>query len=224
MARPSNPGDVVAPLLAYLRERFPLSSAHEALVRSMAVPITLARGGQLQRAGEIADQTCFVVKGLLRSYALDEDGHEHILRFAAEGWWLGDPESARKRTPTRIFFEAIEPSLVLRISHRDHERMMETIPGHAISYAKGIQSWGAARERWILGNLTGTAEERYREFLDTYPGIAARVPQRMIASYLGLAPETLSRVRRRFAKKSPPRPPRDGSRTRRPPPPGSGSD
>src|SRR5688572_6722499 len=104
----------------------------------MAVPIALARGEHLQRAGEIADQTCFVVTGLLRSYALDEDGHEHILRFAAEGWWLGDPESARKRMPTQVFFEAIEPSIVLRISHRDHERMMETIPGHAISYAKGI--------------------------------------------------------------------------------------
>jgi len=222
VARPSNPGDVVAPLLAYLRERFPLSPEHEALVRSMAVPITLARGEQLQRAGEIADQTCFVVKGLLRSYALDQDGHEHILRFAAEGWWLGDPESARKHTPTRVFFEAIEPSIVLRISRLDHERMMETIPGHAISYARGMQAWGAARERWILSNLTGTAKERYREFLDTYPDIAARVPQRMIASYLGLAPETLSRVRRRFAKKSPSH--GDGSRTRRPPRPGSGSD
>lgn len=224
MARPSIPADVVAPLLAYLRERFPLSEEHAGLVRSMAVPIALARGEQLQRAGEIADQTCFVVKGLLRSYALDEDGYEHILRFAAEGWWLGDPESARKREPTQVFFEAIEPSIVLRISRHDHERMMETIPGHAISYAKGMQAWGAARERWILGNLTATAEDRYREFLATYPQIAARVPQRMIASYLGLAPETLSRVRRRFAKKSPPRPPRDASQTRRRPPPGSGSD
>jgi CRP-like cAMP-binding protein len=100
-----------------------------------------------------------------------------------------------------MFFETIEPSVVLRITYRDHERMMERIPGYAIAFAKGMQRMAAARERWILGTLGDSAGERYREFLATYPAIAARVPQRMIASYLGLAPETLSRVRRQLAGK-----------------------
>lgn len=77
---------------------------------------------------------------------------------------------------------------------------MERIPGHAQSYAIGIQRLAAARERWILSALSETAEKRYRDFLATYSGIAARVPQHMIASYLGLAPETLSRVRRKLAR------------------------
>jgi len=179
--------------------RHPLSDEHAALVRSVAKPLKLARGQLLQRAGEIPEHSSFVVQGLLRAYVLEEDGREHILRFAAEGWWLGDPEHAHTRTPTSTFFEAIEPSLVLRISHRDHERMMESIPGHAIAYARGLQRLAAARERWILGSMSGTAEQRYREFLGAYPTFAARVPQRMIASYLGVAPETLSRVRRQLA-------------------------
>jgi CRP-like cAMP-binding protein len=200
-ASPVVPGDVVAPLLAYLRERYPLSEEHAAVVRAMVVPLTLGRGEFLQHAGDVAEDTSFVVKGLLRAYALDEDGREHVLRFAAEGWWLGDPESARTHTPSRLFFQAIEPSLVLRLSYRDNEQMMEMIPGHAMAFAKGVQGLQAARERWILSALSGTADEQYRDFLATYPGIASRVPLRMIASYLGLAPETLSRVRRRLARK-----------------------
>jgi CRP-like cAMP-binding protein len=198
------PGDAVAPLIAYLRERYPLSDEHAALVRSVAVPRTLEPGEHVQRAGDVAEHTSFVVKGLLRAYLLEEDGREHILRFAAEGWWLGDPESARTGVPSRMFFEAIEPSVVLSISYRDHERMMAAIPGHAAAFAQGMQRLAAARERWIIGTLSASAEERYREFLATYPAIAARVPQRMIASYLGLAPETLSRVRRQLANKPPP--------------------
>ena len=196
---------MVAPLLAYLRERHPLSDEHATLVRSMATPRALARGECLQRAGEVAHSTFFVVKGLLRAYVLEEEGREHILRFAAEGWWLGDPESARTGTPSKTFFEAIERSVVLRISYPDQERMMKTIPGHAAAFAQGMQRLAAARERWIIGTLSQPAEQRYREFLASYPAIAARIPQRMIASYLGLAPETLSRVRRQLASKPPPR-------------------
>lgn len=193
--------DFVAPLLNYLKERHPLSDEHAAWVRERVIPVKLKRGECLQRAGELAESTFFVVKGMLRSYVLEEDGHEHTLRFAAEGWWLGDPESARTRTPTQMFFEAIEPSAILRLSYRDHEWMMERIPGHAIAFAKGMQRMAASREQWILGTLTDTAEERYWQFLARYPDFAARVPQRMIASYLGLAPETLSRVRRQIIVK-----------------------
>ena len=179
-----------------------MSDEHAALVRSMVVPLELARGESLQRAGEVAKSTFFVVKGLLRAYVIEEDGREHILRFAPEGWWLGDPESARTQVASKVFIEAIEPSIALRLWYRDHERMMEAIPGHAIAFAQGMQRMAAARERWIIGTLSATAEERYRDFLAAYPAIAARVPQRMIASYLGLAPETLSRVRRQLATQS----------------------
>jgi CRP-like cAMP-binding protein len=192
--------DVIAPLLAYMRERMELSAEDAELVRSVAVPRGLARGEYVQRAGDNAVGTLFVAHGLLRSYLIDADGKEHILRFAPEGWWLGDARTAGTGTPSQLFFEALEPSRVALISWSDHDRLLATIPGHAIAFATGIQRLAAVRERWIIGSLSGTAEERYREFVATYPTIVSRVPQHMIASYLGLAPETVSRIRRRIAK------------------------
>jgi len=194
-----NSEDLVAPLIAYLRERHTLSDENAGLVRARVRPVQLARGDLVQRAGDVARNMTFVTKGILRSYVIDEDGREHVLRFAPEGWWLGDPDSARTGNPSLVFMEAIEPSRVLRLSYEDHEWMMQAIPGHAAAFARGVQRMVAARERWIVGTLSDSAEERYREFLETYPGIAVRVPLRMIASYLGITPETLSRVRRKLA-------------------------
>jgi CRP-like cAMP-binding protein len=133
---------------------------------------------------------------------IDEKGKEHIMLFAPENWWIGDMEGLIKRNePSRLFIEAIEDSDVLLSDSPGQQRLMEQFPEYAAQYRQGILRHHAAKDRRIIASLSSTAEERYRDFLKTYPTIAQRVPQRMVASYLGLTPETISRIRKQMPKK-----------------------
>jgi CRP-like cAMP-binding protein len=190
-------------LCRYLEARGTFSAAEMALVRATFVPRTLAAGGFLQRGGEPAKVAAFVTRGCLRSYVIDDDGKEHIVQFAPEEWWLGDSTSLATGAPSPYFIDAIEDSELLLIDPPGHLRLVGQIPGYAAGFQTGIQRHAAAKDRRIVGALAATADERYAEFLRQYPGIAARVPLRMLASYLGITPETLSRLRRAARRISP---------------------
>ena len=122
--------------------------------------------------------------------------------FAPENWWIGDYTSARNKTPSPYFIEALEDSDVLLSDYDSNEKMMKSFPKIMENYQAGLQKHAAAKDKRIVSSLTATAEERYEDFLKRYPSIALRVPQHMLASYLGITPETLSRIRKnRSAKK-----------------------
>jgi len=188
-------------LLEFLRARMPLTREREAMVRSVVRERRVKKGETLQRAGEVATHGHFVAAGLLRSFSIDDKGREHVLQFAPEGWWLTDVNSMRERTPSSYFIEALEDSDLVLIDAAGHARFMDDLPGYAAAYATGLQKMNAARERRLLDTLSATAEQRYLNFLETYPSIARRVTQHMLASYLGLTPETLSRLRGQLARK-----------------------
>jgi CRP-like cAMP-binding protein len=139
--------------------------------------------------------------GCLRSYVIDPKGKEHIIQFAPETWWLADATSLMTGTASPYFIDAIEDSELLRLAPRSHQMLVEKVPGYAASFRAGLQKHAAAKDLRIASTLQASAEERYVEFLDTYPSIAARVPQWMLASYLGVSPETLSRIRKGFARR-----------------------
>jgi CRP-like cAMP-binding protein len=183
-------------LRAYLRARAEISDAEFAAMEPRFVARTLASGGVLQRAGEPARWGAFVARGCLRRYALDEDGGEHVVQFAPEEWWMSDLESLASGGPARFFIDAIEASDVLLVTPRDHQRLLADVPGFAEAFRRGLETSTAAKDRRIADGLTLTAEERYVEFGRAYPSIAGRVPMKMLASYLGMTPETLSRIRR----------------------------
>src|SRR5262245_34910505 len=189
-----SPADAV---VAYMRERMKLDANHEALIRSVVVERRVAKSGFLQRAGEVAQHGYFVASGCLRNYSIDDAGIEHTLGFAPENWWLTDRTGGS--SPTVIFIQALEDSEVAQISMSGLERMMQGIPGYAAAYATGLTKVAAARDRRILAALSESAEQRYLSFMERFPGLAQRIPQHLIASYLGVTPETLSRVRRRLA-------------------------
>ncbi|MGH7725845.1 MAG: Crp/Fnr family transcriptional regulator [Candidatus Eiseniibacteriota bacterium] len=187
-------------LVDFLAKRMTLAPKHRALIRSLTHERALRRNQFLHRAGDqVKDQT-FVASGCLRRYVLDPKGKEHILQFAAEGWWLSDVESILDRTPSRFFVQAVVPTQLLVLHWSAHERLLREIPGFAEAYIMGLQRQSIARERRVIAALTAPPDERYHDFLRTYPSIAASVPQHMLASYLGIAPETLSRVRRRIGR------------------------
>jgi CRP-like cAMP-binding protein len=189
------------PLRAYLAARATFSDHEFAVMETVFVSRSLRAGEILQRAGERASWAAFVARGCLRSYVVDAKGKEHIVQFAPETWWLADVAGLMAGTPSQYFFDAVEDSDLLLIDPRSHERLVAQVPGYAVSFRTGFQKHAAAKDQRIVNVLSTSAEERYLEFLRTYPSIVSRVPQWMLASYLGMTPETLSRVRRSLARR-----------------------
>jgi CRP-like cAMP-binding protein len=188
-------------LRAYLEKRAAFTEDEFTFMEPLFLLRELPAGEFLQRGGEVATHAVFVAAGCLRSYVIDAKGKEHIVQFAPEDWWLADNTSLMAGTPSQYFYQAVEDSSLLLIDPPSHQRIIERIPGYAASFRTGLQRHAAAKDERIVSSLSASADERYQEFLRTYPSIALRVPQWMLASYLGVSPETLSRIRKSLSRK-----------------------
>ena len=188
-------------LFAYFERNFIVTAEDITLIKSVFLSKTIMKGEFLLREGEVPKYGAFVCKGFLRSYFIDNKGKEHIIQFAPENWWISAKPDGSQQAPSSVFIDAIEDSEILLIDRAGHITMMEKIPGYAALFLAGIQKRGEAKEKRIVHSLAATAEERYNDFLQTYPGIVQRVPQHMLASYLGVTPETVSRIRRKAMSK-----------------------
>lgn len=144
----------------------------------------------------------YVVKGAFRSYFIDDDGKEHTVQIAVEDWFVSDFYSYITQTPATLYVEALEDSFILQMKYKEIEALCGKI--HALSEYFRItteRAFAFSRKR-ALSNLSLSAEARYLEFLERYPGIVNRVPQKVIASYLGMSAEFLSKIRAQLAHKS----------------------
>lgn len=188
-------------LRTYLESRAAFTEGEFESIRPLFQPSPLRAGEFLQRAGEQAKYAAFVARGCLRSYTIDGKGKEHIVQFAPETWWLADAMSLIGKTPSQYFVDAVEDSDLLLIDAPSHQRVIDSVPGYAAAFRAGLQKHAAAKDQRIVHALSATAEERYLAFLQMYPSIAQRVPQWMLASYLGISPETLSRIRKDLSRK-----------------------
>jgi len=189
-------------LRVYLEAKADFTEEEFAFMRRLFRPLTLAQGEFLQRGGDVARAAAFVARGCLRSYVIDPKGKEHVVQFAPETWWLADSNSLNTGSPSPYFMEAIEESELLLIEPASHQVIVERVPGYAAAFRTGLQKHAAAKDNRIVSALSASAEERYEEFLETYPSIALRVPQWMLASYLGVSPETVSRIRKNRSRRS----------------------
>ena len=197
---PAIPPDVFSVLRTYLEARARFTAEDVGVVRSAFSFKRLPAGDYLQRAGDVTKAAAFVASGCLRQYVIDVKGKEHIVQFAPETWWLTDGTSLTTGKPSSYFIDAIEDSDLLLIDAPSHQRLLEGVPGFAVAFRTGVQKHSAAKDQRIVSSLSASAEERYLEFLGAYPSIAARVPQIMLASYLGVTPETISRIRRNLSR------------------------
>jgi CRP-like cAMP-binding protein len=188
-------------LRTYLLARASFDEADFKIVRGTFLDRRLSAGEFLQRAGDVTRYAAFVASGCLRNYVIDAKGKEHIIQFAPETWWLADSNSLSTGAPSPYFIEAIENSELLLIDAPSHERLIDAVPAYGTAFRNGLQRHNAAKDQRIVSTLSATAEERYLEFLATYPSIVQRVPQSMLASFLGITPETLSRIRKNLSRR-----------------------
>lgn len=170
--------------------------------KSLFLPKKLRKKQYLLQEGDVCRYTAFVSKGLLRTYSTDEKGTEHILQFAMEGWWMADLYSFLTDEPSIFNMEALEDCELLLITRPSWDLLLARIPAFERFFRILIQNNLIATQRRLLGTMSETAEEKYVKLLKTYPDCVQRVPQHMIASYLGITRETLSRIRSNMAAKS----------------------
>lgn len=158
----------------------------------------------LLKEGEVSHYKIFVTKGLLRNYSIAENGNEYIMRFADAGSWTTDPESYFSGLPSKYNIDALEPSEVVMFHQLDFKTLRQQIPV-LNDYAETLFTETAKyTQNRLLLNISATAEEKYIDFINTYPEIFHRVPLHMIASYLGVSRETLTRVRQNLVSKAKP--------------------
>jgi CRP-like cAMP-binding protein len=186
----------------YLDSKICLSQEQHEWICSKAVVKKLRKKQYLLQEGDIWKYHSFVSKGLVRTYGVDDKGIEHVIAFAMENWWTGDRESLLSGEPSRFNVDAIEDSEIILINKPNFEAICREIrPFNDMINILIDRSFVASQKR-IHDAISATIEERYANFVARYPAFATRVPQNMIASYLGITRETLSRIRHKLPKKS----------------------
>jgi CRP-like cAMP-binding protein len=167
--------------------------------KTLFIPKKLRKRQYLLQEGDVNKHTAFVSKGLLRSYTIDDKGTEHILQFAFEGWWMGDLYSFLTEEPSMFNMEALEDCELLLITKPSWEMLLDKVPAFEKYFRILIQNNLIATQKRLMGTLSETAEQKYTNLINNFPGCLNRVPQHMIASYLGITRETLSRIRGNIA-------------------------
>lgn len=162
----------------------------------------VSKGHMFLREGEVCQHSFFVENGLLRSFTVDESGKEHIIQFAPENWFVSDRSSIFFNEPSDLFIEAIEDSTVVFINKDFMIKASELSTAFREYNERLLQNNIRHLQKRVNQLLSASAENRYLNFIQLYPDLLLKVPQWMIASYLGITPESLSRVRKDIATKN----------------------
>lgn len=192
----------IDPLLVYFNNIIPLNERERQLVSDSFQPRLYRRKQYVLQEGDICRFFSFVVRGCLRSYAIDEKGNTHILQFATENWWITDMGSFYEKKESKLNIDALEDTMVLQISFDNLTGLYNHAPKFNRIFRVLIENSHVALQKRLMQTISSSAEERYLSFLETYPHLSNRLPQTQIAAYLGITPEFLSRIRNNQAKKS----------------------
>jgi CRP-like cAMP-binding protein len=155
---------------------------------------TLRKHQYLVQAGEPAPNDHFVVKGLLRSFYIDEQGKTHIMQFAMEDWWISDPQAYFNKTIAILNIDCLEDTQIYYISIDNREKLCAELQKMEYFFMKKATTGYISLQRRILSLMSQKADERFNQFVTLYPTLLQRLPKAMIASYLGISRETLSRM------------------------------
>lgn len=188
------------PLLDYFDKLIPLSKGEKELINAKFHSHLFLKKQFALQHGEICEYFYFVVRGCLRLYTVDNQGVYHIMQFATENYWILDLTSFHKKKPALMNIDALEDTVVLRITHADLIDLYLKAPKFDRIFRVLLENHFMLQQQRMLQLFSSTAEERYQLFLQTYPHLLNRLSQVQIAAYLGITPEFLSRIRGRLSK------------------------
>jgi CRP/FNR family transcriptional regulator, anaerobic regulatory protein len=181
-------------LLEHVAKHIVLTAEEEDYFLNLFQPKTLKQKHFLYHEGDIHKGQAFVTKGCLRSYAIDHNGFEHILQFAPPGWWIGDMQSVLNQQPGKLSVDAVENSELLFIYKTDLDKLFEHIPKFERYFRLLLERSVITYQNRLLDNLSLTARERYENFCRYYPSLILQLPQKQVASFIGVTPEFLSKM------------------------------
>ena len=185
--------------LASVKEHISITDEEFEFCKTLFIPKKLRKRQFLLQEGDVCRYTAFVEKGMLRTFTVDDKGNEPILQFSMEGWWVTDLYSYLTDEPSRYNIEALEDCELLLITKPSWNVLLEKVPAFERYFRILIQNNLIATQRRLISSLSESAEEQYSKLIATFPTCLQRVPQHMIASFLGITPETLSRIRSQMA-------------------------
>jgi CRP-like cAMP-binding protein len=186
-------------LIESLEKYIQLSEVDKTFLRNIFFRKQVRKGQFLLHEGVVAKHLLFVVKGGFITYFIDRNGHEHIIQLGIEGWWIGDLESYFFQQPANLNVRALEDSEILAASYEDIQKLYEQVNQFERYHRIITQRAYIAFQQRMLQNLSMSAEDRYLAFVKRYPKLELRLPQKIIASYLGITPEFLSKIKKRLA-------------------------
>lgn len=181
-------------LFNHIAKHINISEKEKADISTFLFTRRVKKRSFLYREMEVHTHAVFVTAGCLRSYAIDTNGHEHVLQFAPPGWWIGDMKSFINASPGTWFIDAIEESEVIMLAKNDLENLYAQIPALERFFRILAENALAAHQHRLAGNLSLTALERYNNFCLLYPSLITQLSQKQIASYIGVTPEFLSKM------------------------------
>lgn len=188
-------------LFSHFNASFLLNDKEKEEVNALFSERKIKRRGFILQDGDICRHFTFIVSGCFKMYAVDLNGKEHNIEFAAENSWVTNLSSFYSEQPGGIYIEAIEPSVILQIKHADLIYLYRYYPKFNSSFRIIIERKYIELQNRVLQNISAAADERYLSFLQQYPGLATRLPGTQIASYLGITSEFLSKIRKDLAHK-----------------------
>lgn len=182
-----------------IRQQISITDEEFEYCKTLFIPKKLRKRQYLLQEGDVCRYTAFVEKGMLRTFTVDEKGNKPILQFSFEGWWIADLLSFFTEEPSIYNIEALENCELLLITKPSWNQLLEKVPAFERYFRILIQNNLIATQRRLMSSLSESAEEKYKKLIENFPDCLHRVPQHMIASYLGITPETLSRIRGQLA-------------------------
>lgn len=188
-------------LIENINKIIPLTKEEEELLLSKIEVKNFPAKTILLNPGEICNFSYFIDKGLVRSFSVNDNIVEHILHFACEGWWIGDMYSLISRKPGNLFLEVLEDCEVILLSRENQLELFELIPKLERFFRILTENSLVAHQERLLDNLSLSAEERYEKFISKYGSLQQRIPQKQIASYIGVTPEFFSKMKAKILKK-----------------------
>jgi CRP-like cAMP-binding protein len=186
---------MVEKLIQHINSITPLTEGEEHIVAELVREKTILRKQFLHRAGDVAQSTAVVVSGCLRSYAIDHNGFEHILQFAPENWWISDMYSLVKNQPSELNIDALLDTEVLLLTRSCQLSIFDRIPKMERYFRILTENALAASNHRTIDYLSLPAKQRYLKFCDFYPTLINSIPQKYVASHIGITPEFLSKLR-----------------------------